>query len=236
MMAIKGILFDKDGTLIEFDGFFGLTYSKIMQSHFGHSEEEALALLMQTGFEPETGTCRGGSPMASEPLGQIVRLWWPNLPDAETRARARVINENFDREALQKPKPLADLNLVFAELRMAGYLLGVATNDVEAAAFAHMTEIGVVDHFDMLIGADSVKAPKPHGNMIKLFCQETGLEPHEIAMVGDNAHDINEARAGGAGLAVGVLTGNSNADDLKPLADHVIDSVMQLPALLKRLA
>jgi phosphoglycolate phosphatase len=233
MMAIKGILFDKDGTLIEFDGLFGNTYSKIMQVHFGHSEEEALAMLVDTGFEPETGTCRGGSPMASEPLGQIVRLWWPHLSEAEHKARARVINENFDREAAQKPKPVADLNTVFDQLRAAGYILGVATNDVEAAAFAHMTEIGVVDHFELLIGADSVKAPKPHGNMIKLFCQETGLEPHEIAMVGDNSHDMNEARAGGAGLAIGVLSGNSNMQDLTPLADHVISSVVDLPALLK---
>ena len=234
-MAIKGILFDKDGTLIEFDGFFGFTYLKMLQSHFGHSEAEALAMLVKTGFVPETGTCLGGSALASEPLGQIVRLWWPELPEAITQARAREIDENFDREALQKPKAVAELTQVFDELRAAGYILGVATNDVEAAAHAHMSHLGVVDHFDMLIGADSVVAPKPHGNMIRLFSEKIGLEPHEIAMVGDNAHDMNEARAGGAGLAIGVLSGNSTSEDLEPLADHVIHNVAHLPALMKRL-
>ena len=235
MMAIKGILFDKDGTLIEFDGFFGFTYLKMLQKHFGHSEEEALALLVKTGFVPETGTCLGGSALASEPLGQIVRLWWPDIPAAEAKARAREIDENFDREALQKPKAIAELTHVFDELRSAGYVLGIATNDVEAAAHAHMSHLGVVDHFDLLIGADSVSAPKPHGNMIRLFCEKIGLEPHEVAMVGDNAHDVNEARAGGAGLAVGVLSGNSTREDLAPLADHVIESVAHLPALMKTL-
>ena len=71
--------------------------------------------------------------------------------------------------------------------------------------------------------------------MIRLFCEKIGLEPHEVAMVGDNAHDMNEARAGGAGLAVGVLSGNSTREDLAPLADHVIESVAQLPALMKTL-
>jgi phosphoglycolate phosphatase len=236
MMAIKGILFDKDGTLIEFDGFFGHTYLALLQEHFGHSQNEAMALLVKTGFVPETGSCRGGSPLASEPLWQITRLWWPHLTEAETKARAKIIDENFDRSSLEKPKPVADLNIVFDELKAAGYVLGVATNDVEAAAHSHMTHLGVVDHFHMLIGADSVEAPKPHGNMIRLFSQETGLHAHEIAMVGDNAHDINEARAGGAGLAIGVLTGNSSHEDLGPHADHVIHSVAELLPLLKRLA
>ena len=234
-MAIKGILFDKDGTLIEFNGFFGLTYLKMLQAHFGHSEAEAMAMLVKTGFVPETGSCRGGSPMASETLKQISRRWWPALPEAETDARARVIDENFDREALQKPKAVADLSAVFEQLKAAGYVLGVATNDIEASAHSHMSHVGVVDHFVLLIGADSVDAPKPHGNMIRLFSQETALQPHEIAMVGDNAHDINEARAGGAGLAIGVLTGNSAHADLVHLADHVIDSITDLPDLLKSL-
>jgi len=235
-MAIKGILFDKDGTLIEFNGFFGLTYLKMLQLHFGHSETEAMAMLVKTGFVPETGECRGGSPMASETLGQIAQRWWPDLSEHETKARARVIDENFDREALQKPKAVADLSRVFDELRAAGYILGVATNDVEAAAHSHMAHIGVVEHFDLVIGADSVEAPKPHGHMIRLFSQKTGLRPHEIAMVGDNTHDIDEARAGGAGLAIGVLTGNSSAAELEPHADHVIASVADLLPLLDGLA
>ena len=136
---------------------------------------------------------------------------------------------------MQKPKAVAQLTEVFDELRAAGFVLGVATNDVEAAAHAHMSHLGVVDHFDLLIGSDSVSAPKPHGNMIRLFCEKIGLQPHEIAMVGDNAHDMNEARAGGAGLAIGVLSGNSTSEDLEPLADHIIHNVGHLPALMKRL-
>ncbi|MDP8997315.1 MAG: HAD family hydrolase [Pseudomonadota bacterium] len=235
-MAIKGILFDKDGTLIEFNGFFGLTYLKMLQQHFGHSPEEALAMLVVTGFVPETGSCRSGSPMASETMSQIARRWWPNLPASEALARAKVMDDNFDRAALQKPKAVTDLADVFHQLAAANYILGVATNDSEASAHAHMTHFGVVDHFELLIGADSVADPKPSGDMIRHFAQVTGLAPHEIAMVGDNAHDINEARAGGAGLAIGVLSGNSDHDDLAHIADHVIGTVAELPLLLKRLS
>ena len=40
------------------------------------------------------------------------------------------------------------------------------------------------------------------------------------------------ARAAGAGVAIGVASGNSSAEDLAPHADAVLDSVRDLPAWL----
>ena len=56
--------------------------------------------------------------------------------------------------------------------------------------------------------------------------------PREVAVVGDNPHDLEMARSGGAGAAIGVLSGNSGADDLAPLADVVLPSIRELPAWL----
>ncbi len=54
-------------------------------------------------------------------------------------------------------------------------------------------------------------------------------------MIGDNVHDLQMARAGGAGLAVGVLSGTGSRQDLEGLADLIIDSVAQLPHVLEDL-
>jgi phosphoglycolate phosphatase len=54
-------------------------------------------------------------------------------------------------------------------------------------------------------------------------------------MVGDNPHDMEEARAGGAGLAIAVLSGNAAREDIAHLADYTIESVADLPALLRSL-
>jgi phosphoglycolate phosphatase len=53
-------------------------------------------------------------------------------------------------------------------------------------------------------------------------------------MVGDNRHDMEMARAAGAGMAIGVLSGNGTRDTLSPLADVLIESVADLPGLLSR--
>jgi phosphoglycolate phosphatase len=71
--------------------------------------------------------------------------------------------------------------------------------------------------------------------MIRKFAAHTGLAPAEIAMVGDNLHDIEEARNGGAGLAVAVLSGNAAHHDIAHLADHTLASVAELPSLMRSL-
>ena len=50
-------------------------------------------------------------------------------------------------------------------------------------------------------------------------------------MVGDNRHDLEMARAGGAGLAVGVLSGTGTRETLAPMADVILDSIADLPGL-----
>ena len=54
-------------------------------------------------------------------------------------------------------------------------------------------------------------------------------------MVGDNPQDMMAARNGGAGLALAVLTGASSREDIAHLADHVLGSVADVPALLESL-
>ena len=52
--------------------------------------------------------------------------------------------------------------------------------------------------------------------------------PARTAVVGDAPADLRMARAAGAGLVVGVLTGVGGRADLEPLADVVVDSVAAL--------
>jgi phosphoglycolate phosphatase len=89
--------------------------------------------------------------------------------------------------------------------------------------------------FDLVLGYDSVANPKPAGDPVLAFAGHAGFEPHRVMMVGDNAHDMQCGRAGGAGVCVGVLSGNSTREQLAPLADHVIDDISHLQRLLASL-
>jgi phosphoglycolate phosphatase len=132
-------------------------------------------------------------------------------------------------------QPLLPLEPILSELRAMGMRLGVGTNDSLVSARGHMQHAGVLDHFDEIIGADSVEVPKPSGDMVRRFAQLIGMEPSAVAMIGDNPHDMEEARNGGAGLAIAVLSGNAMRNDIAHLADHTIASVAELPSLLRSL-
>jgi len=53
--------------------------------------------------------------------------------------------------------------------------------------------------------------------------------------VGDSPLDLIAARSAGA-IAVAVLSGPARRDELEHLADHVLDGIEDVPALVDRLA
>ena len=235
-MTIKGILFDKDGTLIEANGTWVPVYKAMLAKEMNADESQVVELMCMAGYDVDTDGFKAGSVLAAGTIGQLVDIWWPQFDAAARREKVQKINRDYAEEARLYMKPLMDLAPIFDELRAMDILLGVATNDVHSSATYHMRALGVHDYFAHIIGADSVEIAKPSGQMIALFAERTGLQLHEIAMVGDNSHDMEEAQNGGAGLAIGVLTGNAKHSDIAHLADHVLGSVADIPNLLKQLA
>lgn len=234
-MSIRGILFDKDGTLIEVNDTWLPIYRQALTDFFGEDAERTDTLLEAAGLDRATDTFKPGSILAAGTTRQLVSLWWPDLDAAGQAEKARILDHDYAPLAKAVLKPLMALEPVFSELKAMGMRLGVATNDSHVSARSHMSHIGVIEHFEDIIAADTVEVPKPSGNMIRRFAEITKLRPAEIAMVGDNSHDMEEARNGGAGLAIAVLSGNAKRHDIAHLADHTIASVAELPALLKSL-
>ena len=234
-MSIKGVLFDKDGTLIDVNATWVPIYREVLKELFATDEPGAEAIMARAGYDPATGKFRAGSLLAGGTTRQIAATWWPELSGEALDAKVDLLDNGCTplvRGRLMPPMPLAPIP---ADVRAMGLRLGVATNDSHVSATAHMAHVGVIEHFEDIIAADTVPVPKPSGNMIRRFAEITGLRPEEIAMVGDNHHDMEEARNGGAGLAIAVLSGNAAHEDIAHLADHTLASVAELPALLRSL-
>jgi phosphoglycolate phosphatase len=234
-MAIKGILFDKDGTLIDVNGTWVPFYRELLRAEFGAVDGEAEAMMEQAGYDRKTGRFLPDTILASGTTQQLVGVWWPDATPAQRVRIGARLDHQYAPMARAFLRPLFDLTPLLEDLKGAGFALGIGTNDSEISARGHVQALGVSHLFDLVIGADSVAVPKPSGDMVRHFARACTLSCTEIAMVGDNAHDMEEARNGGAGLAVAVLTGNAGRAHVSALADHVLESVTGLPALLKSL-
>ncbi|MCX8278634.1 HAD family hydrolase [Phyllobacterium sp. 0TCS1.6C] len=231
---IGGILFDKDGTLVDFNRtWFGITM-ELAGRAAGGDDARARQLIEGGGYDWEMKKFRGGSVVAAGTINDIVDLWHPELSLEEKRRLIREYDDYTVKEGSSRAVGIDGLQATLEALAAQGYVLGIATNDSEAGARATATALGLSHLFSAIIGYDSVLRAKPYADQLHLFAEKTGLPPRKIAMVGDNAHDLEMAHAAGAGLAIGVLSGNSTLDDLAHLSDVILGSIAELPAFFAK--
>jgi phosphoglycolate phosphatase len=124
--------------------------------------------------------------------------------------------------------PLAPLLKVLSD---RGLRLGVATNDAEAPARAHLKVAGITDHFEFVAGYDTGHGAKPDAGMCLAFADHLGIAPQDCVMVGDSLHDLHAGRAAGM-ISVAVLTGIADAATLAPYAEVVLNDIGDLPEWL----
>jgi phosphoglycolate phosphatase len=229
---IKGILFDKDGTLVDFNATW-LSIADFMAMDAAEGDRwKADRLLSAAGFDFVNKRFKPDSIFASGTNMDVVELWFPRLSDEDQMLAVARFNEITSVQGSSMAVALPGIVGALTALHKRAYRLGVATNDSTAGAEKTLVTLGVAQLFDAAYGYDAVANPKPAPDTILAFCDLTGLRPAEIAMVGDNRHDLEMARAGGCGLAVGVLSGTGTRESLSAIADVVLDSVADLPDFL----
>jgi len=233
LKAIRAILFDKDGTLIDFDSTWFTVSWNLAQRTANGDEARARSLLDIGGYDWESSRFRANSVIAAGTVEDIVELWHPDLDDVGFKAKVHEFDSFTVEEGARSAVAIEGLRETLQTLREMGFILGIATNDSEAGAHATAKALGIDHFFDVVIGYDTAERPKPYPDPLLHFAKQIGLEPAAIAMVGDNLHDLETAHAAKAGLAVGVLSGNSPREALEPHADVVLDSIAGLPALLR---
>lgn len=223
-MPVKGIVFDKDGTLFDFDATWAAWTKQLLIAEAGKGEAfERLADAL--GFDTTHDRFRPDSIVIAETAANIATRVCSVLPDLEPAALLMRMNTL----AAEVPQvQVGDLAAIFAQLRSMDITLAVATNDSEAPARAHLQAAGVSDAFEVIMGSDSGFGGKPAPGQLLQFLSVTGLAAQDCLMVGDSLHDLDAGRAAGM-KTVGVLTGPATRDVLTPAADIVLPSIGELP-------
>lgn len=234
-MLFRGILFDKDGTLIDFHHTWMPAYRQavaMVARAAGRPGIEA-RLLELGGYSAETDRCSPSSPLAAGTTPEIAALWARETGLEETWLKAR-LEQLFNADAPAFATPVKDLHAVLGRLEARGLTLGVATMDSRVSADATLSRLGIDKHFSFICGYDSGHGHKPGRGMVDAFCAHAGLAPGEIVLVGDTPHDLHMGRAAAVGKVVGVLTGSSTAEQLESLCDAIIPGIAELENLLDR--
>lgn len=220
---IEAVIFDKDGTLFDFRKSWGAWAARMLDS-VARDPDHARAMGLAVGFDTETRDFAADSPIIGGTPEDIAVILHPFLPGETVEGLvARMAEQSAEAEMV----PAVALDAVLGALKSRGLRIGLATNDAEAAAHAHIGRAGVQGHFDYVAGFDSGHGGKPAPGMLLAFARQFGLDPARVVMVGDSLHDLESGRAAGM-RTVGVLTGIAGSETLAPHADVVLPDIGHL--------
>ncbi len=226
MTSIKGILFDKDGTIFGFSDTWADWSVSFLTALAPDDDGLRRSLGDMVGFDWDTKDFKVGSLAVNSAVDEQCEL----LASVHPKLDAKQIEE-IAFHALQDTtaKPVCDLDMLFTGFQSRGLALGIATNDFEDSAHNQMRDVSAHHYFDFISGFNSGYGSKPAAGMIHGFCEKMQLAPHEVAMVGDSTHDLEAGRAAGVGMNVGVLTGPAQQHDIAHLADVILPDISHLP-------
>ncbi|HET9068292.1 MAG TPA: HAD family hydrolase [Amaricoccus sp.] len=225
---IRGLVFDKDGTLFDFHATWSAWCDGFIRDLCGPDPTRVERLARRLDFDLDAGRFAPSSPMIAGTMEVIVEAVRDVLPERdETGLRHLILTTSAAAHQIEVTPLLPLIDRLIA----AGLTLGIATNDNEAPARAHLERAGILDRFAFVAGYDSGHGAKPTPGQLLAFCALTGIPPGECAMIGDSTHDLDSGRAAGM-TAIGVLTGLATRADLAPHADVVLDDIAALPAWL----
>ncbi|SFT66898.1 HAD family hydrolase [Sedimentitalea nanhaiensis] len=227
---IEAILFDKDGTLFDFGATWEVWAQALLLRLCTQDADRAAAAGWGIGFDMKACRFLPDSIAIAGTAGQVAEALAPHVPDLSVAQVLAMLNDEAERTPQVEAVPLGPF---LDRLRGLGLKLGVATNDAENPARAHLGAAGVIDRFDFIAGFDSGHGAKPGPGQLLAFAKAVGVAPHLVAMVGDSSHDLIAGRSAGM-VTVGVLTGIADAGDLAAFADVILPDISHLHAWLGR--
>ena len=231
MRAIKGILFDKDGTLLDYDESWLPVNRELARIASEGDPQLADRLLSACGMDPATGHIVPDSLLAAGNTRQIADGLVAAGSPVDAVELTIKLDELFSHAAVFSV-PVTDLSAFFRRLHARGFRLGIASSDNERSIRQTAQRFGFAEFVDYVAGYDSGFGTKPEPGMVLGFCAATGLDPTEIAVVGDNNHDLHMGRNAKAGVTVAVLTGTGSRESLAAASDYCLNDITELEGLL----
>lgn len=222
------VLFDKDGTLFEFNATWGGWAANVIADLSGGNAAQAARIAEEIDFDLAAGRFRPSSPVIAGTSHETAAAVQRAMPQRKLAVLAAYLDEAAADMALAPAVPLAGF---LDRLAARGLRLGVVTNDSESVARRNLQAAGVLEQFDFIAGFDSGFGAKPDPAPLLAFARAVKLPASRVVMVGDSRHDLVAGRAAGM-QTVGVLTGLAGREELAPLADAVFPDIGHLHAWL----
>jgi phosphoglycolate phosphatase len=234
---ITGVLFDKDGTLLEFHSTQHFIYAALLACL--KDDYQVPGPLLQRlsealGHLPDRLT--SDSLIQFSTNQQIAQALFDTC---QTYARERGWQQPCDAndllDLIEKLSLGDDVPYVALPhvpetldyLKRRDYRLGVATVDTRTATVAGLKKTGILEYFDYL-GTGEDARPKPDTSLADEFCGQCGVLPSELLIVGDGENDMVFARNVGAHFVGIEATGEGASSVFRGAGERSVADIREI--------
>jgi len=209
--AIRGILFDWDGTLLD-----------------SYAADTAAYLAMFRAI----GVPWGVAELEAHYSPNWYRVYRAaKIPRAKWDEADRFWRLNYAKQA---PKLLPGVRRVLSQLSRR-HALGLVTSGDRDRVHRQLRDFRLLDHFAAHVCSGDTRLRKPHPAPLRLALRHMELRPKETVYVGDSPEDLEMARRAGVRAAIAVLGPFPTEKRLRAAKpDLLLDSIEELPAVLAR--
>ena len=237
-MKIAAIIFDKDGTLIEFDKFWVNVAKNAIESilkklqvvdNFGNEILQAIGV--KDGVTDVNSILAKGTYL--QIAQEIHRILVNNGYNYNLEVIAKEVingfNDNYSAgEVIPTTPKLKDLLM---QLKSQNIRLAIVTTDNEYVTDMCLKKLGIKELFDRVYTDDGKTPTKPNPYCVYDFCKAFNLEKESVIMVGDTLTDVEFAKNAGIKV-IGLAKKAQNKLILENVADVVIEDLSLISQII----
>lgn len=188
-MAVEGIVFDLDATLVNLGGFV----------EWREAHRRAVEAYLECGLPEELiSRCSGGGlfNMLNLVRDELSQTAPPSFVE-RIQGRAYDAVEKCEAEGVAKCHLMPGCVSSLEWLREHGVKMGVATSNSQRVAERILEANGIYAFFSAVVGRQPELRMKPHPDQILKCFEEMGVDPSRGVVVGDSVRDIRAAKSAG---------------------------------------
>jgi phosphoglycolate phosphatase len=237
---VNCVVFDKDGTLIDFELAWGQRirdWIACIVEMTGEDEELSQRLFQTVGYDPARREVSIEGPilaasgntmkiLAAAVLYQKMSIPWHQAEKIGADTLRSIFSTPLSDAEIQ---PLGDVKGTICRLREAGVTIAVATADNRTITEHCLEVLEIRQDVSLLMCGDDPLPQKPDQAVLQHIASELGTETDNILMIGDTINDLLTGRNGEAAGCIGISPANTNgAGVLEPFADAILPTIAEL--------
>jgi phosphoglycolate phosphatase-like HAD superfamily hydrolase len=196
-MAVKAVLFDIDGTLVDSNEFHVLAWDEAIRNAGRAVGRDALRIQIGKGSD------------------NLLPSLFPDAGTAQRQAMAKDHGDIIRERYLPQVKAFPGATELIARLHESGIKVLLASSAGQSDIEHYIELLGIRELLTATVSADDVAKSKPYGDIFACALKKVfPLEAQEVFAVGDTPYDV-ESAAKCHIRTIAVLSGGFSKDDLQ---------------------